>query len=53
MSKLFCTSSSPEAVELYEKALFAYCASQGSPLPYLEEALKLDGGFVLAHCMMV
>ena len=47
------TCSKQEAVELYNRAVEAFVSHREKLLSYLEQAVELDGSFLLAHCFLV
>eukprot|EP00731_Ephydatia_muelleri_P026005 Em0018g105a len=49
---LLVTSSSDEAVELFNEALRAFVSFNESMIPYATKASELDSSFVLVHCML-
>lgn len=47
------TCSSPEALKLYNQALGHFVSTRSIFIKPLQRALELDGGFVMARCLMV
>ena len=47
------TCSSHESLEVFDKMLLAAVSFREFPLPLAREAIALEPGFALAHCMMV
>ena len=47
------TCSNAEALQWYNKAVFAYVTLAESPVSMFQKALELDNSLVHAHCLMV
>ena len=47
------TCTNAEALPVYNEMLLVFMAVQQSALSLVEAVLKLDPGFILAHCVLV
>ena len=47
------TCGNEEALEWFNKAIFAYTTVRENALPMLYKAVDLDSSFILAHCVLV
>lgn len=47
------TCSDEEALQWFNKGVFAYVTVRDVPVPPIQKALDLDNTLVLGHCLMV
>ncbi len=47
------TCGSDEALNWFNKAVFAYTTVRENAVPFFNKALELDSSTVLAHCVLV
>ena len=47
------TCGNDEALNWFNKAIFAYCTVRENPSPLLDKTVDLDNSMVLAQCMLV